>query len=69
VPIGRIGPLEVRRWVNDLVTKPQTINGGRALGPWAVRATYGLFARSMKAAVAAKLIPEAHSIPTSDASI
>lgn len=59
VPIGRIGPLEVRRWVNHLATKPQRTIGGRALGPWAVRATYGLFTRSMKAAVAAKLIPEA----------
>jgi integrase len=59
MPIGLIGPVEVRRWVNDLVTQSQVTNGGRPLGPWTVRATYGLFARSMRAAVAAKVIGEA----------
>lgn len=59
VSIGLIGPVEVRRWVNELATKPQKTTGGRPLGPWGVRATYGLFARSMRAAVAARLIPEA----------
>ena len=59
VPIGLIGPVEVRRWVNELTVKPQKRIRGRTLGPWGVRAIYGLFARSMRAAVAARLIPEA----------
>lgn len=48
--LGRIEPLEVRAWVNDLVTK---------LSPRTVRDCYRIFGAIMRAAVMAKIIGEA----------
>ena len=48
--IGRISPVDVQRWINDLVDQ--------GLAPKTVRHCYRVFAGIMTAAVTARLIPE-----------
>lgn len=50
-PIGAIGPLEVREWINNLVAVP--------LMPRTIHACHRLFSGAMRAAVAAKVINDA----------
>lgn len=47
-PIGRIGPLDIRAWVNDLVDA--------GLSPRTIHACYRIAASSLRAAAAARLI-------------
>lgn len=49
-PVGRISPLDVREWVNQLVAA--------GYSPRTIAACYRVFGGAMRAAVAAKMIPE-----------
>jgi integrase len=51
MPLGRIGPLDVKAWVNELVAK--------GLAPRTIRLCHFIFSAIMRSAVASKLIPEA----------
>lgn len=50
-PLAKISPLEVRSWINRLVAK--------GLAPRTVHACFRIFGTIMRAAVAAKMIPDA----------
>lgn len=54
-PLGGIGPLDVRAWVNELVAK--------GLSPRTIQPTYRIFTAIMRSAVQAKLIPDLPAPP------